>query len=459
MKTPIILILLVLGLSSSGQIPNSISIGEKVFGLSKFWSEASYNFPYFNFLTEVNLDSVYQQSVKEILETKNDYEYYQVLKKFAATLRDNHTWIQLPDYLRSYYTYNEFGDYLLTIERIDGKAIITHTCFNHQDFLPLMSEIIEVDSVEVNIYLKSKIYPYVNSSSDYSLERIGTQYLLQGVKGTSVLIKFKTPEGTINTVRLKRESSGCEAFYPELKSSKFFQEIDKDIVCLTIDGFSDRSIVDSLVSRLPEIRKAKGLIIDIRQNGGGSSYIAEKIAQYFVADSILYGSRGKTRKNIGYSRYWGFNVRSEADTIGNKALADCYLMAKNIMLEDLNQNSIKNSIKPEEKILIPTVVLTSYMNASASEEFLIYLDSQKHIKFAGERTSGGNGQPLVFSMPGGGTAAVCTQYCYGPDGRDYYREGIKPDFEVIQTFDDFSKGIDTVKKFAQYYLVEILEKK
>ena len=459
MKTPIILILLILGLSSSSQIPNSISMEEKVFGLSKFWSEASYNFPYFNFLTEVNLDSVYQQSVKEILETKNDYEYYQVLKKFAATFRDNHTWIQLPENLSSYYTNNEFGDYLLIIERIEGKAIITHTCYKYKNVLPLMSEIIEVDSVEVNNYLKSKIYPYVNSSSDYSLERIGSQYLLQGVKETSVLIKFKTQEGAINTVRLKRESSGCEAFYPELKSSKFFQEIDKDIVCLTIDGFWDRSVVDSLVSRLPEIRKAKGLIIDIRQNGGGSSYIAGKIAQYFVADSILFGSRGKTRKNIGYSRYWGFRVKNQTDTIGNKALADCYLMAKNLMLEDLNQNSIKNSLKPEEKILIPTVVLTSYMNASASEEFLLYLDSQKHIKFAGERTSGGNGQPLVFSMPGGGTAAVCTQYCYRPDGRDYYREGITPDFEVIQTLDDFSKGIDTVKKFAQHYLSEIFGKK
>jgi C-terminal processing protease CtpA/Prc len=299
----------------------------------------------------------------------------------------------------------------------------------------------------------------VNSSSDYSLERIGTQYLLQGVKGTSVLIKIKTPQGEINTIRLKRESSVCEAFYPELKNSNFYQVIDEDIVCLTIDGFSDRSSVDSIVNRLPEIRKAKGLIIDIRQNGGGSSYFAGKIAQYFVADSILYGSRGKTRKNIGYSRYWGFRLKNQTDTIGNKALAECYLMAKNLMLEDLNQNVITNSIKSGEKIIIPTVILTSYMNASASEEFLLYLENQKHIIFAGERTSGGNGQPLVFAMPGGGIAAICTQYCYRPDGRDYYREGIKPDFEVIQTFDDFINSIDTVKKFAYHYLIEILEKK
>jgi C-terminal processing protease CtpA/Prc len=459
MKTPIILILLFLGLSSSSQIPNSISSQEKIFGLSKFWSEAMYNFPYFAFLTNVNFDSIYMQSVKETLDSKNDYEYYLSLQKFAASFQDNHTYVQIPDYLNPYYTFSEFGDFFLVIKQIDGKAIITHTCITSKEYIPAGSEIIEVDSTAVNKYLKTNICPYLSSSSDFALEKVGTQYLLQGIKGTSVLIKIKTPEGKIKSIELKRSSTRCEELFPRIRRRNFYQVVERNIAYLTIDDFADRSVVDSLISYLPEIRKAKGLIIDIRENGGGSSSIAKNIAQYFIEDSMVYGSRGKTRKNLGYNRYWGFRVKNSTDTIANKALAECYLMAKNLLLEDLNQNIMKNSIKSGEKIIIPTVILTSYMNGSASEEFLLYLENQKHIKFIGERTSGGNGQPMLFSMPGGGIASVCTQYCYKSDGSDYYRVGIVPEIEIEQTLDDFINEIDTVKKFAQQFLVKIIEKK
>ena len=439
------------------QIPNKIKTEEKVWGLSKFWSESMYNFPYFNYLANVNFDSIYMQSIKEAIESKNDYEYYLALQKFAASFKDNHTYVQLPAYLNPYYTFLEFGENCFTIEQIDGKAIITHTCVTNKEYIPVGSEIIEVDSMNVGNYLKNKIFPYLNSSSDFALEKVGIQYLLQGLKGSSVIIKIRTTEGKIKIIELDRSDTGCEQLFPKIRRIVFYQVVEKNIALLTIDDFSDRSIVDSLINYLPEIRKAKGLIIDIRKNGGGSSYIAKNIAQYFIEDSIIYGSKGKTRKNLGYSRYWGFRIKNQTDTIGNKALAECYLMAKNLMLEDLNQNVMKNSAKSGEKIIIPTVILTSYMNGSASEEFLLYFENQKHIKLVGEQTSGGNGQPMTFSMPGGGIGSVCTQYCFRPDGRDYYRIGIQPDIEVSQTFQDYISGVDAVKIRAVEYLKRIIE--
>jgi C-terminal processing protease CtpA/Prc len=65
---------------------------------------------------------------------------------------------------------------------------------------------------------------------------------------------------------------------------------------------------------------------------------------------------------------------------------------------------------------------------------------------------------MVFSLPAGGIAAVCTQYCYKPDNSDYYREGIKPDFDIIQTYQDYISNTDIAKNKAIEYLNKALNK-
>ena len=69
---------------------NRLSDVEKIFGLSKCWSETKYNFVYFDKLT-FDWDSLYQATIPVVLATKNDFEYYRELQRFVATLQDGHT--------------------------------------------------------------------------------------------------------------------------------------------------------------------------------------------------------------------------------------------------------------------------------------------------------------------------------------------------------------------------------
>ncbi len=74
----------------------------------------------------------------------------------------------------------------------------------------------------------------------------------------------------------------------------------------------------------------------------------------------------------------------------------------------------------------------------------------------GEPTAGSTGQPLVFGLPGGGGARVCTCYTTYPDGKEFVGIGIQPDVLVHPTIKDVRAGRDTVLRAALDKLTESL---
>ena len=74
-KTTFSIFLIFFTLNSFGQLPNTINPAEKVYGLSQFWSDANYNFAYFDRIDKKTWDSTYLALIEEVQHTKNDYEY------------------------------------------------------------------------------------------------------------------------------------------------------------------------------------------------------------------------------------------------------------------------------------------------------------------------------------------------------------------------------------------------
>jgi len=106
----------------------------------------------------------------------------------------------------------------------------------------------------------------------------------------------------------------------------------------------------------------------------------------------------------------------------------------------------------EKRIVIPTAILIGHQTASASEDFLIYLDNQKHIIKIGEATFGSTGQPMLFKLPGGGMARVCTKKDTYPDGKEFVGYGIQPDIKVQKSLIDYLGDEDPVLDKAIEYL-------
>ncbi len=96
MKKTIVLILIILSNLTYGQIPNKLSNEEKIYGLSKFWQEVNYNFVYLNKVDRTEWNKMYKKFILDVQETENDYEYYRILQKFCAYLKDGHTNVYFP---------------------------------------------------------------------------------------------------------------------------------------------------------------------------------------------------------------------------------------------------------------------------------------------------------------------------------------------------------------------------
>jgi hypothetical protein len=55
------------------------------------------------------------------------------------------------------------------------------------------------------------------------------------------------------------------------------------------------------------------------------------------------------------------------------------------------------------------LVLTSARTYSAAEDFVVAFDAMQRGRIVGEATGGSTGQPLLFDLPGGGKARICTK--------------------------------------------------
>ena len=451
MKYFFLVLFLFLKTLSFGQIQNKLSPTDKVYGLSKFWQEVNYNFVYLDKIDRTMWDNRYRELISIVQNTTNDYEYYRELQKFCALLKDGHTNVYFPIGIEQMNTM--FGDYRLFIENIDGKAIIVRTNSSKKNEIPFGSEVIEVNGKTTQRYIEENVAPYISSSTDYVLKDWSIERLLIGLAGETFKIKIKKPSNQIIELTLTHKKTEEKEVYPEFEPNRQlldFKWINKQIAYVSLNSFEDEKIDSLFIQKLPELYKAKALIIDLRYNGGGSTEIGALILQYLTNDKTLYGSKSSSRLHIPTFKAWGRYVEPK-DSIKSDWHNKSYLSFKDKFLYNFDYQS--DTIELDAKrIVVPTVLLMGHNTASAAEDFLIYADNQKHMTKIGENSFGSTGQPFIFELPGGGSARICTKKDTYPDGREFVGYGIKPDIIVKRTLSDYLTKKDPVMDKAIEHL-------
>ncbi len=454
LKSSVLLLMIFcfLGICLKAQMPNSISKTNKVYGLSKFWQEVNYNFVYLNKIDRNKWESDYKKLIEEVQETENDYQYYRLLQRFCASLKDGHTNVNFPDTIQKnlYNTY--FGEYRLFLTNIENKAIVTRTNLSKKDEIPIGTEIIKVNGMNTKDYLEQEVIPYISSSTNYILMDWAVSRMLQAPKGTSFDITFKLPNGKIKELKLTHTETMEKEVYPEFENWQLFEFkwVDKDIAYISLNSFGDPKIDTLFIEKLPELYKAKKLIIDLRKNGGGSTSIGRDILQYLTKDTLLYGSKNQSRLHIPSFKAWGMWT-TEKDTIGNQWATQEFLSYHDNFFHDFPYEADTIKLKAK-RLIVPTAILIGHNTASAAEDFLIYTENQKHMIKIGKRTFGSTGQPMLFELPGGGSARVCTKKDTYPNGKEFVGYGVLPDIEVNKSFEDYLKNRDPVLQKAIKYL-------
>ena len=440
--------------------PTELSAADRLYGLSRFWQEVNYNFAFFDQVPELDWDQAYREYIPKVLAAASTAEYYRLLQRFCALLEDGHTNIYPPDHVKALYDRPR-----VRLRAVQDRAVVVDVGASLADDLPRGSEILAVDGIATAAYLQDEVFPYLSSSTDYILRDKGVERLLDGPVGSTVEVEIRTPEDRTGTLSLVRDSRANKEEWAHTKARQWqrleFRWLEGGIAYVSLNSFGEEDIVADFASHLPELENSRGLIIDIRRNGGGNSGNADAIVKH-LTDEPFSGGMWKTREHRAVDKAWGamyaglspeeLEGEREGMSAGSRKWFDRAVSTYN---GTFWHEAPPRLIEPGEgdKIQVPIAVLIDHRTGSAAEDFLIDLDSVQRAVFVGRRTFGSTGQPLLLDLPGGGSARVCTKWNTYPDGREFVGYGISPHVYVELTVEDIiserdaalEKGIEVLR--------------
>jgi carboxyl-terminal processing protease len=390
----------------------NLSEDEKIAGLSKFWMEAKYNFANFDLVPEINIDSLYFAYLPKVKNTKSTLEYFNVLREMCANLKDSHTLINAPEELRS----EVYARPLVRTRLIEDKVLVIEADSSlRQKGIKAGMEILMVNGLPVKEYAAKVIAPYQSASTSQDMDVRKYDYaLLAGSINQFIELKLSDEKGNVSDKTISRvtpaERSAKISYPPAV-----YKMLPGNIAYLAINTFVNDSGTKAFVRNYPEIAKSSAIILDLRNNGGGST--DWDILEYLI-DSSSRVHKAYSRQYIPTWRAW----RRPQETWGS--------------YDGISPN--KNHYYSR-----PVILLISPRTYSAAEDFSAAFKTLKRGLIIGEATGGSTGQPLGFTLIGNINAQVCTKRDQYPNGDDFVGKGILPDIVVKPTVIDIRKGIDT----------------
>jgi hypothetical protein len=250
--------------------------------------------------------------------------------------------------------------------------------------------------------------------------------------------------------------------------------LDGNIGYLRIPEMDDR-LVEVTAAQIKSFRGTKGLIIDIRNNGGGTYGLMRGIYGYFIPDdarphvtniaayrlSAQFGNDHIEYRPTYRADWAGWNDRERA-AIRQAAAAfkpewlppegkfsDWHYMilsrercGRGDHSQPIRAGSPGNDYFFYDK---PVVVLSNAGSFSAADGFLNAFADLPHVTIVGESSGGGSGATRQFSLPKTRTLiALSSMASFRPSGRLFDGNGIEVDIAVKPRLEDYTTDADSV---------------
>lgn len=238
--------------------------------------------------------------------------------------------------------------------------------------------------------------------------------LIKGPKGTKVTLTVKKVDGSIEIITIKRDLVEIEETYAKSavvkKGERTFGIINLPKFYVDFENYNNRNAASDVKKEIERLKDQgmEGLVLDLRNNGGGSLKTVVDMAGFFIKDGPIV------------------QVKSSVD--GKEILKD----------ED-------SRIQWDG----PLVVLVNELSASASEILAAALQDYKRAIVIGSKQTYGKGtvQNIVdlnrFVRGGDGNVGalkLTTQKFYRINGGSTQLEGVKSDVVVVDRFSFIDVG-------------------
>lgn len=322
---------------------------------------------------------------------------YGAIKGLSSSMDDPYTVFMDPDESK------EFNESLEgTLEGIGAELTVKNQA------LTIVSPIKDSPAEKAGLLPGDIIYKV---GDEYTVDMTLFQAItkIRGPKGTTVQLTV-IREGNDNPfdISIVRDSINID--------SVTMEKLDGGIIYLSVNQFNDKTIEEfsKYVSDLV-LNEPKGLIIDLRYNGGGYLDIAVELLSFVLpSDSVAVKIDQRSTEE------------EEMKTNGNAKLLN-----------------------------VPMVVLVNEGSASASEIFAGAVQDYKRGVVMGTQTFGKGTVQEVESFSDGSSIRMTIANWLTPNGRNVNEVGLTPDIVVEVDEKDAENDIDTQKNAAAKYLMEL----
>ena len=245
----------------------------------------------------------------EEAEAKKDAQLYrEALRDLALSIPDGH--ISGP-FLREEFLEQTSGGLGIAIRELDdGRILVNYLTPGSpadEAGIELKAEIIALNGQAIAEAVSEKV---PESSRPYSTEHVRRlqqlRYVTRFPVGTEVSVTYKNPDSEVEeTADLVAVQEPQSFSFSSLSSGRDGFELpveyqllpDSPFAYVNIYSFNDNDLLsiqvwERMIRTLKE-RGVPGLIIDMRQNGGGSGFLADAMAAYFFEEEHVLGNTGQ----------------------------------------------------------------------------------------------------------------------------------------------------------------------
>lgn len=206
-------------------------------------------------------------------------------------------------------------------------------------------------------------------------------------------------------------------------SSMKYKILEDNVGYIYYGSFSSPVSNSGFSQILKRMAICSGIILDVRDNGGGSLANVERIASRFFNERALVG-------HISHKVGPGHNDFSD--------LYPMYLESS-------------NSIRYQK----PIIILTNRGCYSATNEFVSTMKHAHNATIVGDRTGGGGGFPFSSELPNGWGVRFSTSPTYNAD-KEHIEFGVEPDVRLEMTPADINRMRDTYIEYARKIIKDAL---
>lgn len=388
-------------------------------GFAKMWSAVKQNFVFLDQRPNVDWEGILPLYLPRVARAKSHAEYLGLVEEALALLQDGHT------RLSGSIGLNDIP--VLRIESVEGRPVVTEvgdTPELVQAGIAVGAEILEVDGVPLEDLLQQRLRR-ISASTPHDRRDRAYRSLLQGPVGRTATVTLREPNREPRTIRLNRNLQQNRSAAPWLARPRLeYRELEDGISYVALNSFGSDRIVGEFDEHFDRIAASKALILDIRENGGGSTGNGFAIIARLIEDRIAETSIWRTRLYRPTFAAWG-------------------------RPSEWHEGGDSGVIEPRGSPAFtgPVAVLIGPRTFSSAEDFLVPLKATKRAVLVGSVTGGSTGQHIRVPIYQA-DVLICTRWDRFPDGTEFVGVGVRPDVQVERTIEDVARGIDPALQAA-----------